>query len=156
MQMVTEISVYWGMMHSNIHTLPEFDKEYFFGDGGAYPRANIARYNFNKDHAAHKSGHSGNAMDAHVFNHNESVLLLFYGDVQTARVGWRKQADAWESIEKLCTSGERKWDEYGYEEIHMGAALGPLLAAEELPLLREFHSHTFGGVALRDARVAEE
>ena len=87
---------------------------------------------------------------------NESVLLLFYGDVQTARVGWRKQADAWESVEKLCTSGERKWNEYGPEEIHAGAALGTMLAAEELPLLREFHSHTFGGVALRDARVAEE
>lgn len=99
-----------GIMISLIHWYPRFDKEHWAGQGGAKLRANIERYDFRSMHAAHKTGGTNN--DAYLYGDNEAGLLLWYGDLQGAKVGWAKQVDSWKRIEALVASGERTWREY--------------------------------------------
>ena len=91
---------------------PNFDKEVYIGKGGERLRQNIARYDFASLHKGHKSGQSGFAADIFLYNDNESGVLLYYGDVACAKLGWEKQIGAWQQIEAWCLAGEASWGEY--------------------------------------------
>jgi len=58
-------------------------------------------------------------------------LLLWTGDVESAKAGWRKPIEARKQIEALVKKDERKWSEYYYEELMCGPCLliGGMLAA---------------------------
>lgn len=87
--------------------LPEFDKIIFVGNGCSKLRANIQAYNFDVVHGESKS--SGAAIDMYLSGHNEAGVLLWSGDVEAARAGWRKQIEARKKIAALVQKGERSW-----------------------------------------------
>ena len=84
-------------------------------------------------------------------------MLLWCGDVEAAKDGWRKQIEARKKIGVFVQRGERLWNEYVYEELTTRAVIaGGMLAAGETSMLRELLPHTFADVALRDPQVALE
>ena len=88
-----------------IHLAPSFDADQHAGVGGASLRANVERYDFASRHIALKT--AGFALDQFLYAHNETGLLLLYGDAKAARQGWAKQIDAWARIQRLVASGEQ-------------------------------------------------
>ena len=109
---------------SRMHSLPEFDKEVFTGQGGSMMRSNIKVYDFTGMHSPLKISSSG--MDPFLWGHNETGLLLWFGDLKTARTCWLKQVAAWKQIAVLVQSGKYKWGEYLAETIAMRGARYPI------------------------------
>ena len=145
----------WG----NLHRTPGFREQmgFFFGEGGAKLREVIEAYDFLKLNSAMKSGQAPTPNCAYLMGLVEPALLLFYGDLRAARIGYRKQADAWRNICQMCTDGERAWSDYTAEEITgVTASAGVLLAAGERALCRDFLAHTMSGVSLREPHVYAE
>ena len=147
---------FFGPGYALFHLLPEFDKQVFLGKGCSKARHNIEVYDFGLVHSESKS--SGIALDQSTFGHNEAAVLLWNGDVEAAKVGWRKQIEARKQIESLVQRGERTWGEYTIEELVTVPTLliGGMLAAGEMGMVRELLKHTFFGIALRDPLVASE
>ena len=139
-----------------MHLLPEFNKEVFAGKRGSELRNSIESYDFDCMHAECKS--SGMAVDPFLYGSNEMALLMWSGDIEAARAGWRKQIEARKKIAALVQKGERAWGEYQYEELIIGSptVLCGLLAAGEMSMARELIPHSFMGTALRDPLVAAE
>ena len=139
-----------------LHLLPEFDQELITGKGCSKLRKNIEEYDFDAVHAECKS--FGVALDIYLCGHNEAGLLLFNGDVETAKAGWRKQIEARKQMVALVEKGERKWGEYISEEAQFcySILVGGMLAAGEMGMVRELIPHTWMGMALRDPLVASE
>jgi len=54
-------------------------------------------------------------MDFFLFGPLETILLLWFGDLEAAKEGWKKTIDAWQQIEVLVQKGERQWSEYVHE-----------------------------------------
>ena len=147
--------VHHGVSFCHLHLLPEFNAEVFVGKGGSRLRNNIEAYDFDLVHAEMKSG--GNSVDGGLCGVNETGVLLWCGDVEIAKVGWRKQIEARKRIDDLVQKGERVWSEYLYEELTIKAVLvGGMLAAGAKDMVRELIPHTFTGIALRDSLVASE
>ena len=95
------------------HRVPGFDIELFAGPAGSKFRSQIETYDFDSMHTFFKSSLVG--MDGFLYGHNTVGLVLFYGDLQSARAGWVKHIEAWKKIGTLIQSGERSWGEYFYE-----------------------------------------
>jgi hypothetical protein len=142
---------------NRIHTLPEFDKLVFTGENGSKLRANIDRYDFSLMHAAHKSGTTG--IDLYLYATNEVGLLLFFGDVEAAKIGWKKQTDAWRRIEAAVKAGERTWPSYLYEGplfFSLALPVAGMMAAGEVRMLRDYFRHNCAMSMLRDPAVASD
>jgi len=137
---------------SRMHTLPEFDKEVFTGQGGSRMRSNIEIYDFNVMHAPLKN--SGVGFDPFLFGHNEMGLLLWFGDLQSARAGWLKQIEAWKKIVALVQSGEHTWGQYLVETSFIRATISASMAAGEMSVVRDLIQHTFNDIAHADFEQA--
>ena len=144
------------VLHPRLHFLPEFDKKVIAGESCSELRNNIEAYDFEFVHAECKS--TGVAADLYLYQHNEVGVLLWSGDVETAKAGWQKQIEARKQIQALVQKGERTWSEYLYEEVMIGpmSLFGGLLAAGEIGMVRELIPHTLIGIALRDPLVMSE
>ena len=104
---------------------------------------NIDRYDFDSVHIYHKTNNMN--MDLFMFGGNELGLLMWYGDLISAKAGWSKQIDAWKQIHTLVANGERQINEYMYESNEILFAAGALLTAGETSMLHELCSLTFAG-----------
>ena len=141
---------------NRLHTLPDFQKRLFTGEGGSKLRANIERYHFAQMHAKHKSGTTG--IDLFLYASNEAGLLLFYGDVAAARGGWEKQIDAWLHIQQSVKAGERGWSSYVYEGVMIGLSAGvaTMMAAGERRSARKYVRHHCATSMLNDPAALAE
>ena len=140
---------------SQIHTFPQFEPEAFCGPGGSWLRANIESYDFSMMHLTQKT--SAHGTDFWLTGQHEPALLLFFGDLDGAKAGWRKTIDAWREVGAMVREGTRTWSEYIIENtnavLHHG---GAMLAAGETALLRQFLKHSLSGISLQDPVVAAE
>ena len=138
-----------------IHTLPEFDKEVFAGADGSRLRTIIKDYDFDSMHAFTKSSTVG--LDPFLFGANSHGMLLFYGDIKSAKAGWLKLTDAWKKIAANVSKGERSWSEYLFEGASNAyTAAGDMWFAGEMGMLREYIQHLPGCLSLHDPLVANE
>ena len=139
----------------HLHVLPEFDNEIFAGRRCCRLRDNIMAYDFDTHHAQSKK--FGPTTDCFLHGTNEMGVLLWNGDVEAAKAGWRKQIEARKKIEALVLKGDSTWGAYLYEELTCRAILiGGMMAAGEMGMVRELIPHTFTGIALRDPNVEAE
>ena len=146
-----------GMSWPRLHLLPEFDHEEFVGKCCSKLVHSIEAYDFDKLHQQWKS--SGVAIDIQLFGFLETGVLLWGGDAEVAKSGWRKQIEARKRIKTLVQTGERTWGEYLYEELVCGiptVVTAGVLAFGDMDLLRELFPHTFVATALHDPLVASE
>ena len=144
-----------GTLFPALHSLPEFDKETFTGTDGSILRYIIETYDFHSMHSYLKN--SAAAVDGFPFGHQSMGLVQWYGDMRTSRAGWVKLIDFWKQVAALVERGERTWSEYVIEGFLCGYnALGDMLLAGEMGLLREIEQVLPGGIALRDPLVATE
>ena len=119
-------------------------------------RYNIDSYEFDLIHAETKI--STLAVDEFLLSGSEVGVLLWYGDLEAAKAGWRKQIEMHKQIHALVQKGERSWSEYLFELVMYSplTLLSGMLAADEMGLVRELIPHTLTGIALRDSMVALE
>jgi hypothetical protein len=144
-----------GPLFPAVHSLPEFDKEMFAGADGCLLRDIIESYDFHSVHAYLKN--SAASIDGFAFGFHSMGLVQWYGDLRSARVGWVKLLDFWKQVAALVESGQRTWSEYVFEGFLCGyGALGDILLAGEMGLLREIAQALPGGIALRDPLVCTE
>ena len=150
------LCIFFGTQYCRHHTLPEFDKELFVGPGGCLCYASVQSYDFTLMHSFSKSRAPG--FDFFLLGGQESALVLWYGDLPTARAGWSKLIEAWKKIEGLVQSGERSWAEYFHEAVLYGpmASSAIMMLAGETSMVREIVSHSFVHIALGDSFVAAE
>ena len=142
------------IIYARLHVCPEFDKD-VFGKGCSKLRNNIKTYDFESVHAECKS--MGVTIDLFLYGLNEAGLLLWCGDVEAAKAGWRIQIESRRKMEALVQKGERTWAEYMFEELmFLPVLVAGMLAAGEMEMVRELIPHTFAGIALRDPLVASE
>ena len=146
----------FGMHYHQIIMVPGFNYEMWAGKGCQKMRTIIDDYDFDLVHAESKS--TALANDLNLCGHNEMGVLLWSGDVELAKAGWRKQIEARKKIWSLVQNGERTWDEYTLEELQMGFSgiVGGMLAAGDMGMVREFMQHSVRGIAIRDPAVASE
>ena len=100
-------------------------------------RYNIDSYEFDLIHAETKI--STLAVDEFLLAGSEVGVLLWYGDLEAAKAGWRKQIEAHKQIHALVQKGERSWSEYFFELVKYSplTLLSGMLAADEMGLVRE-------------------
>ena len=128
-------------------------REELVGAGGALFRENVDRYDFAELSHGHKTG----LFDWFMWGGNEAGLLLWYGDLRSAKAGWAKQLDCWRQVNALVQSGDTQWATYQYEsQTVLQAGAGAMLAAGETALLRELYLLTLHGTAFQDAAVMAE
>jgi hypothetical protein len=120
----------------------------------SFLRATIEAYDFESMHATIKSKWG---FDHFLVGGSTSCMLLWYGDIKTARVGWLKQIDAWRQISCMIQRGEHTWNEYSVEcALDIYKSPGDMLLAGEKELLREWLQHTPAGIVQRDPLFAKE
>ena len=140
----------YSFVHSGRHhALPEF----------ALPdrhrmRKTIDQYVFEKSSPAAKAVVL--TIDMFMFDVEPHALLLFYGDLVGARLGWVKVVDAHKKALAKVQQGQATGEIYSFEAVCAVYFLIPaLLYAGETATLREFMANSLTGAALHDEGIRE-
>ena len=147
--------IFFLVLFHPLHQLPEFELERWVGKGGSNLRAGIDQYDFDSMHKGFKS--LSLPADPFMFGTCSTGLLHFYGDIEAAKAGWRKQNHAWRKVAELVQRAEYKWSVYFFEGFLGGyTSVGDMLMIGEMDLLRENFKLTPAGLSLEDPLISKE
>jgi hypothetical protein len=135
-------------------SLAVFSWDEVYGKGGELAREANNKYDFDKHHHVNKS--AGVGADLFVNGFVSLPLLLHYGDLSSARVGWIKVLDAHKHIKEQAEACKTALEAHVgdvWNACHL-IAFG-LLAAGEMGLLKSFMARNMGSLALRDEAAKE-
>lgn len=131
------------------HGLPHFSCEAAFGKGGALLASRIEQYNFETVHPMAKQHMF--KIDLVTYGMESLGLLLWWGDLKMARVGFAKVLDAHKRMLANVQSGVTGAEACFYEAVVATFHIVPaLLAAGDLGLLRDFLANSIAGAAVDD------
>merc|ERR1719161_3155144 len=132
------------------HALPEFSPVDIFGEGGAFLSETLERYDFDKHHSKAKEIYFNT--DVLHYGLGPLGLLLFFGDLATARRGIAKVLDAHERLLARVQEGLATPEYYSYETaVSLAFSFAScLLLVGNLDSMRAFMEHSLAGAASRD------